>query len=59
MLGTSISELVTVTSGAGKAMLETPAGVILAEPLAPSEHNPLGREMPSFGSCCSVQNKSM
>lgn len=38
----SISELTTVTAGAGKAVLSTPDGVVLAVEGVPSEHNPLG-----------------
>lgn len=59
ILKTSISDLATVTAGAGKAMLKTPGSVVLAEQWVPSEHSPMGGETPSFGNCCSVQNKSM
>lgn len=59
MIKARISELATVTAGAGSAILEMPDSVVLAAQGVPPEQNAMGRETPSFGNCCSVQNKSM
>lgn len=48
MIKARISELATVTAGAGSAILETPDSVVLATQGVPPEQNAMGRETPSL-----------